>query len=128
MCTVAICLVAVFFEHNNETLGSVIWLNLLIICVTKYSLMSSGIKFYFKFLHTCKIHPDLLSAALYVVFVCNFFFRELFRLMMAGSGGFGPARDAILMEMVRVTVRLVTAVTNWSAMGPEVYHRSPWLR
>ena len=128
MCAVAICQLAVCFEHENKTLGSVICLNFLTICVTKSCSMRSGITLYFKFLHTCRIQHDLLSAASYDVFVCNIFFRELSRLMMAGEADFGPARGAILMEMVRVPVRLVTAVTNWSAMGPEAYHRSPWLR
>ena len=118
-------------EHGNEHLGSIIWRNFLTIWVIMSCLMKSGTKFHFTFLHTCRIQRKVLSAALYDVFVCNIYmyiFRELSTLLITGPAGFGPARGAILMEMVMVAVPLVTAVTNWSAMGPEVYLRSPWLR
>jgi len=72
--------------------------------------------------------PELLSSALFDVLVCNFFFRELSTLLMGGPAGFGPARVVTSMEMVRVTVPLVTAVINCSAMVPVAYLRSPWLR
>jgi hypothetical protein len=71
---------------------------------------------------------ELLSSALYDMLVCNIFFREQSTLLITGAAGFGPARGAILIEMDRVTVSLVTAVTNCSAMEPEAYLQSPWLR
>ena len=84
------------------------------------------ISFYFS---TYMYHTaELLSSALYDMLVCNFFFRELSTLLITGPAGFGPARGAILIEMDSVTVSLVTAVTNCSAMMPVAYLRSPWLR
>ena len=68
--------------------------------------------------------PEILSSALFDVLVSNIFFREQFRFLMPGAAGFGPEQDV----MVRVTVSLVTAVTNWSAMVLEGYLPSPWLR
>jgi len=71
---------------------------------------------------------EFLSSALYDMLVRNIFFREQSTLLMTGAAGFGPARGAILIQMERVTVSLVTAVTNCSAMVPEAYLQSPWLR
>jgi hypothetical protein len=72
--------------------------------------------------------PKLVSCASFDVLVCNIFFREPSLFLMAGSADFGPERGAILMEMVRVTVSLVTAVTNCSVMMPVAYLQPPWLR
>ena len=67
--------------------------------------------------------PELISCALFDVLVFNIIFRELSLFLMAGEADFGPERGAILMEMVRVTVPLVTAVTNCSVMVPVAYLR-----
>jgi len=47
---------------------------------------------------------------------------------MVGSAGFGLARGVDSMEMVKVTVSLVTAVINCSVMEPVAYLQPPWLR
>jgi hypothetical protein len=72
--------------------------------------------------------PELLSCALFDVLAFNIFSRELFRFLMAAPAGFGPTRGVTSMETVRVTVSLVTAVTNCSAMEPVAYLQSHWLR
>jgi hypothetical protein len=72
--------------------------------------------------------PEPLFSDLFDVLVCNIFFRELSTLLITGPADFGPERGAILIEMVRVAVSLVTAVTNCSAMVQVAYLRSPWLR
>jgi hypothetical protein len=48
--------------------------------------------------------------------------------MMAGKAGFGAALDVTSMAMGKVTVPLVTAVTNWSVMVLEAFLQSAWLR
>jgi len=47
---------------------------------------------------------------------------------MVGSACFVLARGVNSIEMVSVTVPLVTAITNCSAMEPEAYLQPPWLR
>jgi hypothetical protein len=128
ICTVAICPVASCFEHGNEHSLSILWCIFLTICVTKSFLRRSGVTFHFAFPHACC--TQLNSCVLLSLTCCCviFSFRELFGFLMAGPAGFGAARDVTSMAMGKVTVPLVTAVTNWSAMVPEEYLRSPWLR
>ena len=112
-------------KNSNDTIGN--RTRDLPVCSVVPFLRRLGIKFCHFSTYMYHI-PELLCWAVFDVLVCNIFFRELFRFLMAGEAGFGPERGVTSMEVVRDTVPLVTAVTNWSAMEPEVYLRSPWLR
>jgi hypothetical protein len=56
--------------------------------------------------------------------VCNIFFRKL-RFLRAGEAEFGPAQCVGSVLVIWVTVALVTAATNWSAMVTEAHFQSP---
>jgi hypothetical protein len=115
-------------EHCNEHSGSIIWKNFLTIWVTESFLRSSGVKFHFTFPHTCSTRLKFYLLLCMTCWCVIIFFREMSLFLMAGEAGFGPARDVISTALVRVTVSLVTAITNWSAMVPGAFLRSPWLR
>jgi hypothetical protein len=129
MWTETICPVVGCYERGNEHSGSIIWRNFWTICVTKSFLRRSVIKFHFNFLHTCSTQLNFTPLLCLTCWCVIFFFRKLSRILMAGEAGFGATRDVTSLVMVRVTVSLVTAVKkNCSAMVPEAYLRSPWLK
>jgi hypothetical protein len=125
--TEAICSATGFCEHANEHSLSILWWNFVTICVNKSFIRRSWIKIYFTFPRTFTKFLNY-SPVLCLVCLCNIFFRELYLLLMAGEAGFGPERDVTSIVVVRVTVPLVTAVTNWSAMVPVANLQPPWLR